>query len=204
MEQKIAALTEKIYKEGVAKGEEERKAIIESAQKEAARLKDDARRDAEKITADAAMRAKEMVRNAESEMKLSSQQAINALKQKINDELLAKIIDAPVGKALSDTELIKNILLETVKGWQSKPQETPSLEILLPESSKAALEKAVAEAVKKALKEGVSITGNKAMKAGFQIGPKDGTYKISFTDEDFIEFFKEYLRPKTRALLFKE
>jgi len=40
------------------------------------------------------------------------------------------------------------------------------------------------------------------MDKGFQIGPKDGSYKVSFTDEDFKNFFKDYLRPGLIELLF--
>jgi len=42
------------------------------------------------------------------------------------------------------------------------------------------------------------------MKSGFKIGPADESYLISFTDEDFTNFLKGYLRPKTSQLLFEE
>jgi V/A-type H+-transporting ATPase subunit E len=42
------------------------------------------------------------------------------------------------------------------------------------------------------------------MKSGFKVGPADGSYVISFTDEDFNNFFKAYLRPKSTELLFEK
>ena len=43
-----------------------------------------------------------------------------------------------------------------------------------------------------------------AMKQGFSLSPVDGSYKLSFTDEDFANLFKGYLRPRTAKLLFGE
>ena len=37
---------------------------------------------------------------------------------------------------------------------------------------------------------------------GFTIGPKDGGWFVSMTDETFSKLLAEYLRPVTRKLLF--
>ena len=78
------------------------------------------------------------------------------------------------------------------------------IEAVLPEKLKKKLEKSLENSLKKTMKGKVTISFSKNVKGGFQIGPKGGTFKISLTDEDFNEFFKEYLRPKTRSFLFKE
>lgn len=204
MEQKIVELTEKIYKEGVEKGEEQKKSIIEAAKKEAGKIKENAKKDEKKIIADAEAKAEEMKRNAESEIKLSSQQAISALKQQILDVLMVKAVDENISANLSSPDVIKDLLATIVKNWKINENEVPSLEILLPENSRAKLEKKLEDSLRKIMKKGITITFSKNIKGGFQIGPKDGTFKISLTDEDFIEFFKEYLRPKTRTFLFGE
>ena len=36
----------------------------------------------------------------------------------------------------------------------------------------------------------------------FRIGPKDGSYYISFSDESFAELIGSYLRPATKKILF--
>ncbi len=204
MEQKIAALTEKIYKEGVEKGEEQKKTIIKAAEDAAAKIRNNAKKDAEKIIADAESQAAEMKRNAESEIKLSSQQAMSALKQKICDTLMVKTVDESISSTLSDAGVIKEMLLIIVKNWKFGENEVPSLEVLLPEASRDALEKALKDSLKKVLKGGVTLSFSKNVKGGFQIGLKDSSFKISLSDEDFIEFFKEYLRPRTRSFLFEE
>ena len=54
------------------------------------------------------------------------------------------------------------------------------------------------------LKGQVNASFSKKIAGGFTIGPKDGSYFISLTDETFKELISEYLRPATRKLLFGE
>ena len=204
MEQKIAELTEKIYKEGVEKGEEQKKSIIDGAKAEAAAIKAEASKEAEKIIADAQAKAGEIKKNAESEMKLSSQQAISALKQKIVDIIITKAVDENVSASLSDPKIIQELLTTIVSNWKFGGMEVPSLEVLVPEAKRDQLGAAFESSLKQILAGGLTVSFSKAIKGGFQIGPQDGTFKVSLTDEDFNEFFKEYLRPKTRSFLFEE
>ncbi len=53
MENKIQELTDKIYREGVEKGNEEAQRLIGEAQKEAQKLLEEARKQADSIVADA-------------------------------------------------------------------------------------------------------------------------------------------------------
>jgi len=200
MEQKIAELTGKIYKEGVEKGEAEAKKIVDAAQEKADKLITDARAEAKKIAEDAQAQADELKRNAASEIKLSGQQAVSSIKQQIVDLIMAKAVDETVSASLNNTDTVKELIVEVVKNWQSAHGD--SLEVLLPESKKDELEKALHGSIQKQFKSGVSLNFSKSVKGGFQIGPENSTFKISLTDEDFSEFFKEYLRPKTRSYLF--
>ena len=43
---------------------------------------------------------------------------------------------------------------------------------------------------------------SRKVSGGFQIGPKDGSYFISLTDEAFKELIVAYMRPATKELLF--
>lgn len=204
MEQKIAELTEKLFNEGVQKGEDEKKSIIEAAEKEAVIIKDNAKKEAEKIISEAAVKAEEMKRNAESEIKLSSQQAISALKQKIVNIIMTKILDDKTSSTLADPDVLKNLISTIVNNWKTGEQEVQSLEALLPEKNRGILEKSLEGSMRDILKEGLTLNFSRNIKSGFQIGPEKGTFKISMTDEDFKEFFKDFLRPKTRSFLFEE
>lgn len=204
MEQKIQELTQKIYQEGVAKGEEKAQQITKEARDSAARIVSDAQAQAEKVIADAQKQASELKRNAESELKLTGAQAISSIKQQITDVILADTLDAAATKTLSDPETLKSFLEMVLKNWNGGSGEMPDLSVVLPQDKQNDLTNALKKSSMEILKSGKKVQFSKNLKAGFKIGPADGKFKVSFTDEDFREFFKEYLRPKTRSYLFGE
>jgi V/A-type H+-transporting ATPase subunit E len=203
MEQKIQELTEKIYREGVEKGEAQAKKIIDDAKEKAAGIIAEAKDQAEKSIADAKRQALEMKRNAEAEIKLAGTQALSAIKQQILDLITAKMIDDNLNTALINPATIKDFVSVIVHNWKAV-SDAPRLEVLLPIQKQDELRKAFEKGASDLMKKGLTLSFSKSIKAGFRIGPKDGAFKISLTDEDFAEFIKEYLRPKTRAYLFGE
>ena len=54
----------------------------------------------------------------------------------------------------------------------------------------------------KILGAGVEASFSKKVSGGFRIGPKEGGYFVSFTEDTFNELISEYLRPATKKLLF--
>ena len=76
------------------------------------------------------------------------------------------------------------------------------LEVVLPETLKKDLEGFVSKELAKVLKGNIEASFSKKIAGGFTIGPKDGGYFISLTDETFRELIAEYLRPATKKLLF--
>jgi len=200
MEAKIQELTDKIYKEGVEKGEVKAKEIVSEAEGKAAAIVKDATAQAEKIVADAKKQADELKTKTESEIKLSGAQAVSAIKNKIVSLVTAKVIDDAATRALSDAGTLKEFISVVVSNWKASDGEAPNLAVLLPAAKQEELGRAFEAGASAALKADFS----KDIKAGFKIGPADGSFKISLTDEDFQEFFKEYLRPRTRTYLFGE
>ncbi|MCL2220386.1 MAG: hypothetical protein FWC23_09665 [Chitinispirillia bacterium] len=199
MEAKIQELTDKIYREGVEKGEAEAKKLLSDAEAKAAAIVKEATAQAEKITADAKKQAAELKTKTESEIKLSGAQAVAAIKNQIVSLVTAKVINESATKTLSDAGTLKEFVSTVVSNWKAGG-EAPKLEVLLPAAKQDELGKAFEAGASAALKVGFS----KDIKGGFKIGPADGSFKISLTDADFQEFFKEYLRPRTRAYLFGE
>ncbi|MCL2845262.1 MAG: hypothetical protein FWE23_07415 [Chitinivibrionia bacterium] len=199
MEGKVSQLAERLLKEGVEQGELKKEEIISQAKAQAEQIMATAQQQAEKIISDANQKAEEAKRSADSEIKLSGQQALSALKSKITDMILAKTVDGAITDSLSKNtpEYIKAVL----SNWKGGDA---SIEILLSPDQKTKLEKDIDAAVKTVAKAGITIAASKAVKVGFQIGEANGTYKVSFTDGDFAEYFKEYLRPKVKSILFGE
>jgi len=204
MQNKLQELTEKIYKEGVSKGNEEAENIIKNAKSEATNIINSAKKEAEKIIADAQKKSIETQKNTESELKLSSKQAINALKQKTTDLINGTIVKGTVDKAFNDKEFVKEIILTITKNWISGSAGTADLSVLLPAKDEKELKDYFTKSAKGLLDKGLEIKFDETVKSGFQISPKDGSYKISFTDKDFENFFIQYLRPRLIELLFAE
>jgi len=67
----------------------------------------------------------------------------------------------------------------------------------------AATLKAYFEAhAKEILNQGLTIEQVNGKKHSFTIAPANGAYKINFGEEEFIEYFKEFLRPHLINMLF--
>ena len=200
MQNKLQELTEKIYQEGVEKGNAEAQQIVEKAKTDAADIIAKSKKEAEAIISEAKKKADELKTNTESEIKLSGKQALNALKQKIADLVSDEITSAAVKEAF-DKNFIQKIIETTLANWV-KSDQNMDLALLLPLGDEKKLADFFKKEVKQYIDKGITVTYDSTIETGFQIGPKDGSYKVSFTDEDFINFFKKYLRPKLVEMLF--
>ena len=201
MDDKIKEITEKLYQEGVAKGEARAQEIITEAQEKADALLRAAQDEAARIVDDARKQADELKRATAAEIKMSAGQAMNALKQQIIDALLLEVVDKPLTAVLSDPTTLTHFLTLILQNWNQQSGHL-TLDVLLPERNREDLDRALRSALQAELARGMRLGFIRGIKAGFQIQPQGSTFKISLTDEDFKVFFKEYLRPKTRELLF--
>lgn len=200
MQTKLQELTSKIYQEGVLKARDEADQLVEKAKQEAAQIVEDARREAAKIVEESDKAAKESARQVESELKLASGQAVSALKQTIVQLLSLKVVEPGVSALFSDPKFLSSLLIKIVEGFTAKVDF--DLKVLLSGKDLAKLDGALKGSLAKELEKGVVIEADDRIKGGFKIGPKDGGYLISFTEDDFKSFFKNYLRSKSAEMLF--
>ena len=199
MEDKIQAITQKILKEGVEQGEAEAAKVVQAAEAEAAKLLDAAKTEATRLVAEAQNKAEEARKASDAELKLAAAQAMSAVKHQIAEAVTVRALDGSVNQALTPP-VVAGMVKAMLERW--KAGEASSLEVLLPEAQRAELEGMMEKDVLGALSAGLSVKLTKDLKGGFQVGPSDGRYRLSFTDEDFREFFRQYLKPRTRELLF--
>ena len=205
MQNKLQELTEKLYNEGLSKGQSDAEDIVNAAKAEAKKIIDSANRQAKNIGENANKLAAETKKNADAEITLASRQVIAQVKQSI-EELITTEIISPVAKdAMKDTEFIQSLIQTTVENFNAKNQESNDLCILLPESNKNDFDKFIENATKEKLNSGnLEFKFSKNINSGFQILVKDDGYYISFTEQNFMNLFCEYVRPKTQELLFAE
>ena len=199
---KLQELTDRLYQEGLSKGRQEGEALLAEAKKQAAGIIDEARKEAEAIVARARKEADDYKTKVESDLKMASAQAVQATRKDLEDMVVCKIADTEVGKALAAPEFLKGIITEVAKKFNA--EEPADLNLILPETLKAELEPFVKNELAGLLKGNVTASFSKKIAGGFSIGPKDGGYFISLTDETFKELISAYLRPATKKLLFGE
>ncbi len=202
MENKLQELTQKLYNEGVEKANVEAEKILAEARSETEKLKLDAQKDAQKIIADAEQKSSEIKKNVDAELNLATKQSIRTVKQQITDMIVSKVIDEPVKKAFDDAKFVKEIIEAVVKNWNPKGNESIDLSVLLPEDLEKEFAKFFTAKSGQELNANLELSFSDSIKGGFKIGPADGSYKISFSDDDFENFFKTYLRPKTIEMLY--
>ena len=204
MNDKLQELTRKIYSEGLEKGKNEAEEIVAKAKAEADDLIKNANNKADKIVEDAKKDSEEFKKNAHSELSLSSKQAINALKQQLTNLVVTKSVNAALANAFDDRAFIQDMMLTMIENWDKIDQGGGDISIVLPEKEKGKLEDFLKGKVAKQINAGMDVDFEEGMKSGFKIGPKDGHFKISFTENDFQQFFKQYIRPRTKELLYGE
>ena len=104
-----------------------------------------------------------------------------ATKKDIEALVVAKMTGEAISKALSSEEFVKEIIRTVAERFTAEgPVE---LSLILPETMKKGLEPFVADELSKILGAGVEASFSKKVSGGFRIGPKDGGYFISLTDE---------------------
>ena len=104
--EKIQELTEKIYREGVEKGQAEAERIIEEGRQKAADIVNEAKKQAEALLAQAKKQAVEVDTNTKNELKLYTNQALNALKSEVANVLTCQVVKKTVGDLVADKEFL--------------------------------------------------------------------------------------------------
>jgi V/A-type H+/Na+-transporting ATPase subunit E len=134
MNSKIQQLTETIYKEGLQKARDEETVILNEAREKAAAIEKEAYKEAEKIVHDAQHKARELKKQVDSEIKMTLNQAVSAMKQEITTLVTMNIVQPPVKELFSDKVYLQTLISTVVRGWMEK--ESFDLKVILPESER--------------------------------------------------------------------
>jgi len=197
---KLQELTDKLYNDGLSKGREEGERILEEARNQAAEILAAAKKEAEGIVSQARKQADDYSQKVTSDLKMAAAQSLQATKSDIENLIIGKFAGDEVKKTLSSAEFVKTFLQSVAEKFSS--EEASDLSVVLPASLQDELEPFVKGKLSRILGKEISASFSKKLSGGFTIGPKDGGYFISMTDETFNDLITEYLRPVTKKLLF--
>ena len=200
MQNKLQELTDKLYNEGLSKGKQEAEEILAKAKVQAEEIIAKAKAEAAAIVSSANKDAEDLKTKVQGDLKMAASQSLAATKKDIETLVVAQMTEGEVKKALTSAEFVKEVILAVAKGFNT--EDAVDLEVILPESLKKDLEGFVNKELASVLKGGVESSFSKKIAGGFTIGPKDGGYFISFTEETFSALISEYLRPATKKILF--
>ena len=193
---KIQELTSKLYEEGVKKGNVEAENIIAEAKSKEKQILDAANNKAQQIIDAAKKKSTEVNANAESELKLYASQALEGLKTEVTNVITEKLATSGVKAAVNDKEFMQKLITSLMQNWAEKQTMVVGVE------NKDELESYIKANAKSLLDNKLKIESVNGLKTGFVIAPEDGTYKVNFGEDEFIEYFKEFLRPQIQQLLF--
>ncbi len=202
MNTKIKELTENIYKDGVEKAQKDGEQILEQAKQEADKIIADAKEKADTLVTGAKSESEKMYRSMKTELKAVSQQVMEITRQNITNLLASNLSDNFTEGITGDFNLMKKMILELSRKW-GNGNSNNNVEVLIPESQKAAAEQLYKETAIDKL-SGIKIKPVKGLKKGFQIINNGEGFKVSFTEEDFQTFFFSLVKPHMKEFLFNE
>lgn len=196
MDTRLQELTDKLFAEGVERGNEQAAQIVDEAQKKAAQIIEQANAQARQIVADANRKAEELDKNTRSELRLFANQSVSALKTEITNLLTDKLANDSVKAATADKafmqKLIADLAAQLAKGGN----------VVIETKDAEALKKQIAGQAKDLLGNKIEVKEVKGIKTDFVVIPEKGGFRLDFGDEQLVEYFKEYLRPQLIEMLF--
>lgn len=192
----LSELTDKIYAEGVEKGNQEAQRILDEANAKAAQIVAKAEKEAADKLAKAEKKAQELDAHTKAELKLYTEQALNALKTAVVDLLNGEIVKNNVKAATTDAKFMQSVILQMATAMAKDG------DVRIEAKDAEALRKYFAANAKDVLAKGIKIEEVKGLKTDFQIVSEKAGYKLAFGEAEFEAFFKAFLRPQLIELLF--
>ncbi|MBD3272568.1 MAG: hypothetical protein GF384_08555 [Elusimicrobia bacterium] len=202
MVEMIEKLTDTIYREGVEKARKEADQIIAEATHEKERIINEGRSEVDRMIAGAKKMSAEFKQKTETEVKLASQKALASLRQRIEDLIVASLADDVSSKVTDDTDFIKKMVETIIAEWDPSDYTADSLIIKLAEKDRHALEKYFEQGAARKMKGKLSFEIGPSVKAGFYIEEVNGKFRVGFTEDDFREFFRYFLKKHMHDFLF--
>ena len=161
----LSELTDKIYAEGVEKGNAEAQQIVEKANAKAADIIAQAEKKAAAIIADAESKSADLDKKTRAELKLYAEQSVNAVKTEITNILSDQIAADSVKAATADAKFMQGVIAKLAE------QMAKDGEVLIEAKDAEALKKYFTANAKALLEKGVKIAEVKGIKTDFTIQP---------------------------------
>lgn len=194
MDNKIQELAEKIYKDGVEKANNQAEQIVAKAEFQGREALERAKNEADRIISAAREEADRLRIQSETEVRNMVSGAEDALQHKITNMINSAAVGKAVDATFAKPEALYGVVLQMAK------QLSGGVEIST--SDAKGLEEYFRAEAQGVLNHGVKITEVAGKAASFDLSPEGADYKINVSKEAFTEYFKEFMRPRMREILF--
>ena len=194
MDNKIQELAEKIYKDGVEKANSQAEQIVAKAESQGRDALERAKSEADRIIAAAREEADRLRSQSETEVRNMVSGAQDALQLKITNMVNSAAVDKAIDAAFAKPGALYGVVLQMAK------QLSGGVEISTGDAK--GLEEYFRAEAQEVLKQGVKITEVAGKAANFDLSPEGADYKVNISKEAFAEYFKEFMRPRMREILF--
>lgn len=199
MADELQALLERLDKEGVRKGEEERERLVSQAKAEAAQILAQAEEKAEAMVGQAQTECQTLRQKAEDSIRQSGRQVLLQVRQELKERVEGAV------RLLLKSELkpgvVGGIVAQLCQGYLREEGRQGNLAVLVPEASLKELEEAVRASLGAELLKRVSLKPDKRLSGGFQLSVQGEEVLYDFTDEALAEAIAAHLSPALGALI---
>lgn len=197
MTEDLQGLLNRIQEDGLQKSEAERAKILAEAEARAAKIIADAEARAAETEKKAASDAAALKEKAEESIRQAARDIIIALRSEMQQRLQS-VVKSCVGSAM-DQNLMVALIYEMAKKYAENPSD--KLEVLLPAAAREQMESGLLNALGQDLAARTKILGEPELESGLQIGFRDGSVFLDFSDEALSELICSYIGPKLAAIL---
>lgn len=197
MDTKLQELTDKIYREGIEKANEEKIKMLDEAREYASRIREEAEQERSRILDEARKEADSLKERTAAEIRMVTGNALAALKKDIRDMLHYAAVEQPVGDTLSNENNLKEIILQAL----SAAKDDGSAKVMLPDSMSEKARNAVVDGIRAVLEKEPEIESSSGLFNGFAIRKGEAGYYISFTDADFASLLERCFNEEMDQLL---
>ena len=196
LNQNLNTLVDKLNNEGIEKAKDKAQQIITEAQLQASVLIEEAKKRISSMETKSLAEMTHKRDNVNSELKSAGQQTVHTIKNELVSIITNKIAFHGITESLSDKEFMQKIIFSVLQKWNSI-ENNLRFELLLNKEDEIQLKDFIDQHIKKELAIELEIVVENKIKSGFKIGVKNENYYVSFSDEEFENFFKSYFRERT-------
>ncbi|GAB4397331.1 MAG: hypothetical protein OHK0053_13510 [Microscillaceae bacterium] len=195
-------LTDKLYQEGIEKAEKEAALLLARAQEKADSILKEAQLQAQAIRQKAEAQQRQDLENHQKNLQIAVQKTLAQLRQSVLNLMAKSVIEPPLRLSLQDPHFLQKIIQQFIDRWSPDSSQAVPLKVWLSPEDEKTLTDFFKNNALKILDQSLVFEADPHIPAGFKIGPQDGHYRITFTEEALQAFFAQYLHPALKVFLF--